>query len=157
MGKYIKVFQEHYEYEDYMDGIVMFPNVSHCIEENDVHYNPLPPLAVLYRGDEIIAQENIYYENDAYMGVFLTDLTLNEITYDKVTFDFFNGASNVVVTSNQDSPNIPFNYYMNGNILTIEITNGERTTSWDSFDISYTNIESQNQTTSIIIHANIPA
>lgn len=41
MGKYIKTFDAHSEYETFTGttGFVK-PNVSHCIQENDVHYNP---------------------------------------------------------------------------------------------------------------------
>ena len=39
--KYIKLFENHSNYEDFVDGGTMEnPNVSHCIQENEVHYNP---------------------------------------------------------------------------------------------------------------------
>ena len=42
---YLKLFQNHTEYETFVSGDTMVrPNVSHCIEENDVHYNPKPTL-----------------------------------------------------------------------------------------------------------------
>ncbi len=38
---YLKLFQTHAEYEDFVSGgTMMKPNVSHCIQENEVHYNP---------------------------------------------------------------------------------------------------------------------
>lgn len=38
--EYIKLFQNHSNYEDFVSGGTMVrPNVSHCIQENDVHYN----------------------------------------------------------------------------------------------------------------------
>ncbi len=37
---YLKLFQNHEEYETFVSGDTMVkPNVSHCIEENEVHYN----------------------------------------------------------------------------------------------------------------------
>lgn len=41
MTKYIKLFDDHLAYLDFTstDEFTM-PNVSHCIEENEVHYNP---------------------------------------------------------------------------------------------------------------------
>lgn len=43
MIKYLKLFNTHAEYQDYLDGGEMIlPNVSHCIDVNDVHYNPIP-------------------------------------------------------------------------------------------------------------------
>lgn len=42
MTKYIKLFNNHTQYETFMGSDeLMLPNVSHCIEENEVHYNPL--------------------------------------------------------------------------------------------------------------------
>ena len=41
MGKYLKKFENHSQYENYMDGGgVALPNVSYCVTEGDVHYNP---------------------------------------------------------------------------------------------------------------------
>ena len=38
---YLKLFQTHSDYEDFVSGGTMLkPNVSHCVQENDVHYNP---------------------------------------------------------------------------------------------------------------------
>ena len=41
MAKYIKLFSAHTDYE-LAKTTLELPNVSHCIEENEVHYNPLP-------------------------------------------------------------------------------------------------------------------
>lgn len=38
---YLKLFQTHEDYEDFVSGGTMVrPNVSHCVSENEVHYNP---------------------------------------------------------------------------------------------------------------------
>ena len=46
MSKYIKLFENHAQYEAFIGGggdtQFIKPNVSHCIGENHVHYNPLP-------------------------------------------------------------------------------------------------------------------
>lgn len=40
---YIKLFENHSEYNDFSGSTEYIePNVSHCIEENDVHYNVVP-------------------------------------------------------------------------------------------------------------------
>lgn len=41
MGKYLKLFNNHSLYNEYLtsDNFIR-PNVSHCIQENEVHYNP---------------------------------------------------------------------------------------------------------------------
>ena len=39
---YLKLFQTHEEYEAFVSGGTMVkPNVSHCVQENEVHYNSL--------------------------------------------------------------------------------------------------------------------
>ncbi len=40
--KYLKLFENHSQYEDFVSGDTMpRPNVSHCVSENEVHYNPI--------------------------------------------------------------------------------------------------------------------
>ena len=42
MGKYIKLFKTHAEYTAFINSQDFIrPNVSHCIDANDAHYNPL--------------------------------------------------------------------------------------------------------------------
>lgn len=44
MSLFIKNFENHVEYENYINGSgVILPNVSICITEGDVHYNPNTP------------------------------------------------------------------------------------------------------------------
>lgn len=39
--KYLKLFKNHGEYQDFVSGDTMIkPNVSHCVTQKDVHYNP---------------------------------------------------------------------------------------------------------------------
>lgn len=41
MGKYLKLFNGHAEYEAFKQtSDFIKPNVSHCVQENEVHYNP---------------------------------------------------------------------------------------------------------------------
>jgi len=44
MSNYIKLFNNHSEYTAFMQTPEFIrPNVSHCIQENEVHYNPIEP------------------------------------------------------------------------------------------------------------------
>ena len=45
MAKYLKLFNNHEDYLNFKktDDFIL-PNVSHCVQENEVHYNPLPPM-----------------------------------------------------------------------------------------------------------------
>lgn len=41
--KYLKFFENHTDYETYINGQdAILPNVSLCEDQNDVHYNPIP-------------------------------------------------------------------------------------------------------------------
>ena len=46
MSKYLKLFENHTQYETFIGGggntPFVKPNVSYCVQENEVHYNPLP-------------------------------------------------------------------------------------------------------------------
>ena len=55
MGKYIKLFETHSEYQTYINGQdKVLPNVSYCEDNNDVHYNPWtdPRLIVKYNVED---------------------------------------------------------------------------------------------------------
>ncbi len=42
MGKYLKLFETHAEYQTYaQSGDMIKPNVSYCEDDNEVHYNPI--------------------------------------------------------------------------------------------------------------------
>ena len=46
MAIYLKKFENHTQYENYINGSdAILPNVSICITEGDVHYNPIDPCA----------------------------------------------------------------------------------------------------------------
>ena len=40
MGKYLKKFNTHADYETFISDDFIKPNVSYCVQENEVHYNP---------------------------------------------------------------------------------------------------------------------
>ena len=45
MGKYIKKFDTHSDYEDFIETEDFIkPNVSYCVDNVEVHYNPAPPM-----------------------------------------------------------------------------------------------------------------
>ncbi len=53
---YLKLFQTHSEYEGFVSGDTMVkPNVSHCIQENEVHYNHIPKPDEQYLTFEILS------------------------------------------------------------------------------------------------------
>lgn len=50
--KHIKLFNEDSEYQEYIANNSALPNVSHCIAEDHVHYNPTDPY-IIY-GHEVV-------------------------------------------------------------------------------------------------------
>ena len=60
--KYLKLFQNHGEYEAFASGGTMLkPNVSHCVNENDVHYNPRHNYSKVYFTIESLEDNNTIY------------------------------------------------------------------------------------------------
>lgn len=59
--KYLKMFNTHAEYEAYINGPdKLLPNVSHCKNNNDVHYNPYhQPIVVKLNVTDIIYNTRI--------------------------------------------------------------------------------------------------
>jgi len=63
MSKYLKLFENHTQYETFIGGggdtPFVKPNVSHCIEENEVHYNPIPIMTVKYNVTDTSSQTKL--------------------------------------------------------------------------------------------------
>jgi len=75
MSDYIKLFDEHTDYVDYtQDSDFTLPNVSHCIEEDDVHYNPLDDerLTIIYKVIDDTVETSLYghYEQAEAVNMF---------------------------------------------------------------------------------------
>lgn len=72
MGKYLKKFDNHTQYEAFIGGGVeavelygefIKPNVSYCEQENEVHYNPIPDprLIIKYKTEDATRLTKLYY------------------------------------------------------------------------------------------------
>ena len=81
--EFLKLFQNHSEYEAFVSGGTMVkPNVSHCINENEVHYNPIETRLIV-KYNVIDANNNLtqLYNYDAGENI-----TAN-LMFDKVEVD----------------------------------------------------------------------
>ena len=61
MGKYIKVFDNHSDYEEFLNSDAFItPNLSYCIEEEDVHFHEeiLPVMTITYDFSDVDLSEN---------------------------------------------------------------------------------------------------
>ena len=63
MGKYLKLFENHADYVSYSGGMIL-PNVSHCITENHVHYNPILPPSRQYLTFDILSDGTITWKRN---------------------------------------------------------------------------------------------
>ena len=147
MGKYIKSFSNHNDYEDftYSDDYIR-PNTSYCKSENEVHYNPVPHYAKLYYQGDVVGETEICYdENTGYYGcddgfygrqsiALFSSSQPHDYRIDTIEIDMFNGASNVSVSS----PRIPITWSMDGNIFRAECTEEYYRGSNTGFTITYT-------------------
>lgn len=89
MGKYLKKFENHSQYESYIATDYAKPNVSYCVQQNEVHYNPIIPMNLItYTATAILPQGN-YGSSGLYYDGFNTTITSH--TFDNgigtITFD----------------------------------------------------------------------
>ena len=66
--KYIKLYQNHSEYEAEKASGLTLPNVSHCINEAEVHYNPITDYSKEYLTFEILESGTISWSIRTDMG-----------------------------------------------------------------------------------------
>ncbi len=60
--EFLKLFQTHQDYEAFVSGDTMVkPNVSHCIEENEVHYSPIVIMTVRYNVTDASNPTQLYF------------------------------------------------------------------------------------------------
>lgn len=59
MKRYIRVFDNHSDYENYLNsGDMLLPNVSHCVTQDDIHYNPFVDYSTQYFTIESLVDNN---------------------------------------------------------------------------------------------------
>ena len=84
MSEYLKLFDTHTNYENFVDsGTMVKPNVSYCVEQNEVHYNPVPIImTVKYNVTDATNPTQLY------TYVSQEDMTVNGATmFNKVEID----------------------------------------------------------------------
>ena len=118
MADYLKLFETHSQYEAYMDGgDVVLPNVSHCISENEVHYNPI--------------QHD--YSQDYFTVVAKESGT--------ITFTYITGATTDALTSmsykKNDGEWVTTQYDpSNGNTINVSVNNGDKV-QWKGINYAF--------------------
>lgn len=120
MGKYLKLFNTHTEYEAFIGGEaveqygeLIKPNVSHCILENEVHYNPIT--FYVYHSSDCTVEKFIIPQNQAFD---LTSLVKEGYFYGGY-FSEYGGAVNYDIDNPQEGK-IEGDYSYDGSSLKTE-------------------------------------
>ena len=92
MGKYIKLFSSHSDYEDFVETTdFVLPNVSRCDSEKDVHYTPV-----------------LSYQD--YLQKYLTFIPEENTTFsfstNNINYSLDNGTTWITLTAGQSTPTI---------------------------------------------------
>ena len=82
--EFLKLFQNHSEYDAFVSGDTMVkPNVSHCVSENEVHYNPLAIMTVRYNVTDASNPTQLYFYTPDGGGLIIN----GAVMFDKVEID----------------------------------------------------------------------
>ena len=86
MAKYLKLFEQHSQYEAYINGQdAVLPNVSYCIDNDEVHYNNAGTyIEIVYKGNNAASATNIITKE---INAFGDTYTLDESSITKMTLD----------------------------------------------------------------------
>ena len=143
MSKYLKLFENHTQYETFIGGggVTPFvkPNVSYCTEENEVHYNPFS-WADEYLTFDIVTEGTIVWKTSNSNNVKTISYSINngewaEITSsttgvsfnvsvgDKVRFKGNNTAYGAIDTGSNTFNGSKASFNVQGNIMSL--TNGD--------------------------------
>lgn len=129
MGQYLKLFGTHENYEDFVEsGEMLKPNVSHCVQENEVHYNPFYEVISISNFSASSASVTVTLEKELPQGatdVSLMDRAKNETEWHQIdsvsssTDDgivwVFNGTDGDFSPASFNCHYIKLKYILNGN------------------------------------------
>ena len=80
---YLKLFQTHSEYEAFVSGGTMVkPNVSHCVSENEVHYNPIETRLIVKYNVTDASQPTLlysYYEGETTAALLFDNVEIDGV------------------------------------------------------------------------------
>lgn len=150
--KYLKKFENHDSYESFItSGDYPKPNVSYCVQENEVHYNPyVPPMNVItYQASEKLTETTAQpyptsgFKTNAFSGSSGQRLTMKSHTFE-------NGVGTIEFDGDIASIG-KFAFLGCSSLTSITIPNSVTSIGDNAFDgcSSLTSIEIPNSVTSI--------
>ena len=100
MSKYLKLFENHTQYETFIGGggntPFVKPNVSYCVQENEVHYNPRT-WADEYLTFDIVTEGTIVWKTTNRQNVKKISYSINNGEWSKITSSTSGASFNVSV------------------------------------------------------------
>lgn len=103
MGQYLKLFNTHTNYQNFVNsGEMLRPNVSHCVVDQHVHYNPFIDYSKEYLTFESLEDDNTIYlkASDASITKTISVSTDNGSTWTECTSSSTNVNGTTLATLN---------------------------------------------------------
>lgn len=103
MGQYLKLFDTHTNYQNFVNsGEMLRPNVSHCVVDQHVHYNPFIDYSKEYLTFESLEDDNTIYlkASDASITKTISVSTDNGSTWTECTSSSTNVNGTTLATLN---------------------------------------------------------
>lgn len=142
MSVYIKKFSGHTDYEAFAQTEDFIkPNVSLCIQEDDVHYNPIAqPLIIVYNvADSQYTEKYIFNSNVAAVAIFDkievdgVDVSVSDIYSNGGTYDFGTVGNHTVAYTLHDPTTIPANCFNRCDPISVTLPNTVTTIGYNAF------------------------
>lgn len=110
MGQYLKLFNAHTNYQNFVNrGEMLRPNVSHCVQENEVHYNPrgvLPENQELWEKFNQIYGDNVTSEDLRLFSTYpMTYEVYNDLNNDNTYSHWIEINTDIKACYNYNTPN----------------------------------------------------
>ena len=164
LNKYLTIFDNHTDYEQFAGDYVVRPNVSFCRDiEKEVHYLYDAGVAKLYNGTELLGNTQLGFgenQENTSIGYHGTLGNLNDIgfitssNFDKIQIVGRKNISNLKVVGALNAYDAQFTYSVSNDIVTIESTEGKWNGSSISnfyFNLSY-KVNNRNYQSTIVIN-----
>lgn len=128
LNKYLTIFDNHTDYEQFASDYVVRPNVSFCRDrEKEVHYLYDAGTVKLYKGDVLVAEQCLafgeYESSGDQVGYHFQNSSVISFSIismlDKIEFDLRDEISNLNVVGQGNLTNDQFSYTYANNKITI--------------------------------------